>query len=126
MKQAGLATKDIDYINAHATSTPIGDEKELETIQGLFTGCEPAVTSTKGATGHALGAAGAIEAVFTALAVAEDVIPPTINLENPILSEGIKHVTGAPLKTKVDAALSNSFGFGGTNCCLCITKAPPH
>lgn len=129
LKQAGMEAKDIQYINAHGTSTPVGDKMELETIQGLFGGPEndiqPIVTSTKGATGHALGAAGSIEAVFTALSVAQGVIPPTLNLEKPAVSDGIKHVTGEALKTNIDAALSNSFGFGGTNACICITKAPP-
>jgi len=128
LSQAGMTIKDIDYINAHGTSTPVGDKMELETIQGLFGGPEndinPIVTSTKGATGHMLGAAGAVEAVFTTLAVAQDTIPPTLNLENPAVSEGIRHVTGEPLKTKVDAALSNSFGFGGTNACILISKPP--
>jgi 3-oxoacyl-[acyl-carrier-protein] synthase II len=129
LKQAGLDVSDVDYVNAHGTSTPVGDKMELETIQGLFGGpgntIEPIVTSTKGATGHMLGAAGAVEAVLTTLAVAQDVIPPTLNLENPVLSEGIKHVIGDCLKTPVNAALSNSFGFGGTNACIAITKAPP-
>eukprot|EP00746_Dinoflagellata_sp_MGD_P105605 gnl/MRDRNA2_/MRDRNA2_43961_c0_seq1.p1 gnl/MRDRNA2_/MRDRNA2_43961_c0~~gnl/MRDRNA2_/MRDRNA2_43961_c0_seq1.p1 ORF type:complete len:549 (-),score=117.19 gnl/MRDRNA2_/MRDRNA2_43961_c0_seq1:93-1739(-) len=124
LKQAGLKTSDITYINAHGTSTPVGDKMELETIQTLFGESCPIVTSTKGATGHMLGAAGSVEAVFTTLAVAQDIIPPTLNLENPAVTEGLKHVTGEPLKTKVDAALSNSFGFGGTNACICITKAP--
>jgi 3-oxoacyl-[acyl-carrier-protein] synthase II len=129
LKQGGMTVEDIDYINAHGTSTPVGDQMELETIQGLFGGpdnkLEPVVTSTKGATGHMLGAAGAVEAVFTTLAVASDTIPPTLNLEKPCVTEGIKHVTGEPLKTKVDAALSNSFGFGGTNACILISKPPP-
>merc|ERR1712151_778139 len=84
-------------------------------IQGLCGGpdntVQPIVTSTKGATGHMLGAAGAVEAVLTTLSVAQDIIPPTLNLETPVVSEGIRHVTGEALKTKVDAALSNSFGF---------------
>jgi len=129
LKQGGMEVKDIDYINAHGTSTPVGDKMELETIQGLFGGPEndlqPIVTSTKGATGHMLGAAGAVEAVFTTLAVAQDIIPPTLNLETPALSDGIKHVTGESLKKEVNAALSNSFGFGGTNACILISKAPP-
>merc|ERR1712039_971416 len=117
----GLETKDIAHINAHGTSTPVGDKMELESIQTVFGGACPIVTSTKGATGHMLGAAGAIEAVFTTLAVAQDIIPPTLNLEKPIVTDGIKHVKGEALKTTVDAALSNSFGFGGTNACICIT-----
>lgn len=129
LKQGGLDVSDINYVNAHGTSTPVGDKMELETIQGLFGGecntIQPVVTSTKGATGHMLGAAGAVEAVLTTLAVAQDVIPPTLNLEKPIVTEGIKHVTGEALKTTVNAALSNSFGFGGTNACIAITKPPP-
>jgi 3-oxoacyl-[acyl-carrier-protein] synthase II len=126
LKQGGLEAKDVDYVNAHGTSTPVGDAMELETIQKLFSGaCEPVVTSTKGATGHMLGAAGAVEAVLTTLAVSQDIIPPTVNLEKPVVTEGIKHVMGDALKTPVNAALSNSFGFGGTNACIAITKAPP-
>jgi 3-oxoacyl-[acyl-carrier-protein] synthase II len=129
MSQGGLDIKDIDYINAHGTSTPVGDKMELETIQTLCGGpdnsVQPIVTSTKGATGHMLGAAGAVEAVFTSLSVAQDIIPPTLNLENPVISDGIKHVTGEKLKAKVDAALSNSFGFGGTNACIAFSKPPP-
>jgi 3-oxoacyl-[acyl-carrier-protein] synthase II len=125
LKQGGLSVKDIDYVNAHGTSTPVGDKMELETIQGLFgEDCVPVVTSTKGATGHMLGAAGAVEAVFTTLAVAQDIVPPTLNLEKPVVTEGIKHVSGEALKMTVNAALSNSFGFGGTNACVAITKAP--
>jgi 3-oxoacyl-[acyl-carrier-protein] synthase II len=125
LKQGGLSVKDIDYVNAHGTSTPVGDKMELETIQGLFgEDCVPVVTSTKGATGHMLGAAGAVEAVFTTLAVAQDIVPPTLNLEKPVVTEGIKHVSGEALKMTANAALSNSFGFGGTNACVAITKAP--
>lgn len=127
--QAGLEPKDIDYVNAHGTSTPVGDKMELESIQTVFGGpcntIQPVVTSTKGATGHMLGAAGAVEAVFTTLSVAQDIIPPTLNLENPVVTEGIKHVAGESLKTEVGAALSNSFGFGGTNACIAFSKPPP-
>merc|ERR1719198_624767 len=129
MSSSGLEPKDIAYINAHGTSTPVGDKMELESIQTVFGGASneicPVVTSTKGATGHMLGAAGAVEAVFTALSVANDIIPPTLNLENPVVAEGIKHVVGEPLKTEVNAALSNSFGFGGTNACIAFSKPPP-
>lgn len=126
LKQAGLKTEDIAYINAHGTSTPVGDKMELETITTLFGDSCPIVTSTKGATGHMLGAAGAVEAVFTTLAVAQNVVPPTLNLEKPAVTEGLKHVSAADgaLKTDIPAALSNSFGFGGTNACICITKPP--
>eukprot|EP00747_Dinoflagellata_sp_TGD_P150370 gnl/TRDRNA2_/TRDRNA2_177102_c0_seq3.p1 gnl/TRDRNA2_/TRDRNA2_177102_c0~~gnl/TRDRNA2_/TRDRNA2_177102_c0_seq3.p1 ORF type:complete len:563 (+),score=124.89 gnl/TRDRNA2_/TRDRNA2_177102_c0_seq3:77-1690(+) len=129
MESGGLEPKDVCYVNAHGTSTPVGDKMELESIQKVFGGADndikPVVTSTKGATGHMLGAAGAVEAVFTALSVANDIIPPTLNLEKPVVSEGIKHVIGKPLKTEVTAALSNSFGFGGTNACIAFTKPPP-
>merc|ERR1711937_212441 len=96
MMSSGLEAKDIAYVNAHGTSTPVGDKMELESIQKVFGGAcntiNPIVTSTKGATGHMLGAAGAIEAVFTTLAVSQDIIPPTLNLEKPAVTEGIKHV----------------------------------
>mmetsp|Transcript_14202 Transcript_14202/g.19728 ORF Transcript_14202/g.19728 Transcript_14202/m.19728 type:complete len:508 (+) Transcript_14202:18-1541(+) len=127
LQQGGLQAEDIDYINAHGTSTPVGDAKEIETIVKLMGGEDnakkPFVTSTKGATGHMLGAAGAIEAIFTAKAIHEGVIPPTINLEEPCHTDGITHVTDAK-KADIRAALSNSFGFGGTNACLLLTKPP--
>ncbi|GAB5368992.1 hypothetical protein AAMO2058_001366700 [Amorphochlora amoebiformis] len=129
LEQGGLKAEDIDYINAHGTSTPVGDAKEASTIVELMGGPEnekqPYVTSTKGATGHMLGAAGAVEAIFTTLAIHEGIIPPTINLEEPCVNEGIKHVIGKAEKVgEIKAALSNSFGFGGTNACLLLTKPP--
>mmetsp|Transcript_17611 Transcript_17611/g.31601 ORF Transcript_17611/g.31601 Transcript_17611/m.31601 type:complete len:508 (-) Transcript_17611:257-1780(-) len=128
LEQGGVNVEDVDYINAHGTSTPVGDAKEAETIVNLFGGPtndkKPYVTSTKGATGHMLGAAGAVEAIFTTLAIHEGVIPPTINLENPCVSDGITHVIGKAEKANINAALSNSFGFGGTNACLLLTKPP--
>uniref|UniRef100_A0A6V3RPI2 beta-ketoacyl-[acyl-carrier-protein] synthase I n=1 Tax=Lotharella globosa TaxID=91324 RepID=A0A6V3RPI2_9EUKA len=128
LAQGGIKAEDIDYINAHGTSTPVGDAKEAETIVKLMGGPEnekkPYVTSTKGATGHMLGAAGAVEAIFTALAIKEGVIPPTLNLEEPCVTEGITHVAGKAEKKEIKCALSNSFGFGGTNACLLLT-APP-
>eukprot|EP00053_Salpingoeca_punica_P017015 m.162669 g.162669 ORF g.162669 m.162669 type:complete len:479 (+) comp17094_c0_seq3:1486-2922(+) len=122
--QAGLAPQDVAYINAHATSTPLGDKIEATAIQTVFGDAvkNVSVSSTKGNTGHMLGAAGAAEAVITCLAMHHGVIPHTLNLETP--GEGtthLDHVMGAPRHRKIAAALSNSFGFGGTNACLAFT-----
>ena len=127
LKNAGLSTADIDYVNAHGTSTPLGDEIELGAVKRLF-GADAAhmsMSSTKSSIGHLLGAAGAVEAIFSILAIKSGVVPPTINLENP--SEGctgIDLVPNVAKEKKVRAALSNSFGFGGTNASLIITEAP--
>ena len=121
MKRSGLALEDIDYINAHGTSTPLGDEIELGAVKRLFGDAVGGVSmsSTKSAIGHLLGAAGAVEAIFCLKAINHGVVPPTLNLEDP--SEGCAGVDLVPLKAKerkVRAALSNSFGFGGTNASL--------
>ncbi len=121
LKRAGVDPSDIDYVNAHGTSTPLGDEIELGAVKRLF---GPAIetvsmSSTKSAIGHLLGAAGAVESIYSILAIGEGIVPPTLNLENP--SEGCKGVDLVPLEAKerrVRAALSNSFGFGGTNASL--------
>lgn len=118
LKRAGMSPADIDYINAHGTSTPLGDEIELGAVRRLF-GNEIAnvsMSSTKSAIGHLLGAAGAVEAIFSILAMRDQIVPPTLNLDNP--SEGCLGVDLVPhvaKERKVRAALSNSFGFGGTN-----------
>lgn len=118
LKRAGMSPADIDYINAHGTSTPLGDEIELGAVRRLF-GNEIAnvsMSSTKSAIGHLLGAAGAVEAIFSILAIQNQIVPPTLNLDNP--SEGCLGVDLVPhvaKERKVRAALSNSFGFGGTN-----------
>jgi 3-oxoacyl-[acyl-carrier-protein] synthase II len=118
---AGLVPADIDYINAHGTSTPLGDEIELgavERILGQAAG-KASMSSTKSAIGHLLGAAGAVEAVYSIKAINEGVVPPTLNLDNP--SEaclGVDLVPKVARERKVRAALSNSFGFGGTNASL--------
>lgn len=121
LRNAGLNPEDVDYVNAHGTSTPLGDEIELGAVKRLFGdhAQNMSMSSTKSATGHLLGAAGAIEAVFSILAIHEGVVPPTLNLRNP--SDACKGIDLVPLEAKqrkVNVALSNSFGFGGTNASL--------
>ncbi len=123
LKDAGLSPSDIGYINAHGTSTPKGDEIEAGAVRRLFDGVDMSMSSTKSAIGHLLGGAGSVEAIFSILAVTRGVLPPTLNLENP--SESVRGMDLVPLvakEKKVKAALSNSFGFGGTNASL-IFKA---
>lgn len=124
IKDAGIQASDIDYINAHGTSTPLGDEIELGAVERLLGNAAAKVTmsSTKGATGHLLGAAGAIEAAFTCLAIRDQVAPPTINLENPSVETQIDLVPHEAKPMKIEVALSNSFGFGGTNASVVFKK----
>jgi 3-oxoacyl-[acyl-carrier-protein] synthase II len=123
LKKAGMTPGDIDYVNAHGTSTPLGDELELGAVRKLF-GNEAAnisMSSTKSAIGHLLGGAGAVETIFCILAIRDQIVPPTLNLDNP--SEGTAGVDLVPHKAKkrqVRAALNNSFGFGGTNASLVV------
>ncbi|RMF16995.1 MAG: beta-ketoacyl-[acyl-carrier-protein] synthase II [Alphaproteobacteria bacterium] len=121
IKRAGLDPSEIDYVNAHGTSTPLGDEIEFAAVKRVFGNSAGAISmsSTKSAIGHLLGAAGAVEAIFSILAIRDQVVPPTLNLENP--SEGITGIDLVPHEARersVRAALSNSFGFGGTNASL--------
>jgi 3-oxoacyl-[acyl-carrier-protein] synthase II len=123
LKRAGLNLDDIDYINAHGTSTPLGDEIELGAVKRLFGdhAYELSMSSTKSAIGHLLGAAGSVEAIFSVLALRDGIVPPTLNLENP--SDGCD-IDLVPLTAKeipIKTALSNSFGFGGTNASLVFT-----
>ena len=120
LKDAQIHHEDIDYINAHGTSTLIGDEKETLAIKRAFGphAKKLSISSTKSMTGHLLGAAGAIEAVFTALSVSKNQIPPTINLENPSPDCDLNYTPHVAIEKPVKSALSNSFGFGGTNACL--------
>jgi 3-oxoacyl-[acyl-carrier-protein] synthase II len=117
LAQAGLEPSAIGHLNAHATSTPVGDKGELAAIKSVFgTGAGPAISSTKSATGHLLGAAGGLEAIFTVLALRDQVIPPTLNLENPDEdAAGLDLVALQARKAPFDYALSNGFGFGGVN-----------
>src|SRR6056300_1312296 len=121
----GIDINDINYINAHGTSTPLGDEIELGAVKKLFQEniSNLSVSSTKSSVGHMLGAAGAVEAIFSILSVYNNIIPPTLNLENPCSSaEGIDLVPLMAKEKKINMALSNSFGFGGTNASLIVGK----
>ncbi len=120
LKRSGLSPEDIGYVNAHGTSTPLGDEIELKAVERLFGGDSDglAMSSTKSAIGHLLGAAGAVEAIFSILAMRDGIVPPTLNLDNPSVETPINLVPHKAQEKKVRAALSNSFGFGGTNASL--------
>ncbi|MBN2865688.1 MAG: beta-ketoacyl-ACP synthase II [Thiotrichales bacterium] len=124
LKNAGIDRSQIGYINAHGTSTPAGDVCETMAVKSTFGdhAYNLAMSSTKSMTGHALGAAGAMEAVFTALALKEQVLPPTINLEDPEEGCDLDYVASGARDAKIDYALSNSFGFGGTNASLVLGK----
>jgi 3-oxoacyl-[acyl-carrier-protein] synthase II len=123
LAQAGIAAAEIDHINAHATSTPVGDAGELAAIRTLFGVGRPPISATKGATGHLLGAAGALEAVFTVMALREGLMPPTLNLENPdAAAEGLDIVAGEPRRQAIRYALSNGFGFGGVNASVVLRR----
>ena len=125
LKRAGITPGEIDYINAHGTSTPLGDEIELRAVERLLGGAAGSLSmsSTKSATGHLLGAAGAIEAIFGILAIRDSVAPPTLNLENPSVETAIDLVPKTKRDRKIDVVLSNSFGFGGTNASLVFKRA---
>ena len=124
LKRAGLSAGDIDYINAHGTSTPLGDEIELGAVQRLVGNAAGRISmsSTKSCVGHLLGAAGAVEAIFSILAIRDRVAPPTINLDNPSVETPIDLVAHTARKRNIDTALSNSFGFGGTNASLIFRR----
>ena len=123
LDKAGLKPSDVDYINAHGTSTGVGDVGELVAVKDLFGNGKTCMSSTKSMTGHLLGAAGAIEAIFCALAIRDNIVPPTINLENPIEEVGdFNLVPNVAQKRTVDVTLSNSFGFGGTNATLILKR----
>ncbi len=124
LNDAGLKPQDIGYINAHATSTPLGDRAETAAIKSVFGVYTPnvAVSSTKSLTGHLLGAAGAVEAAYTAMALYHQKLPPTINLDNVDPACDLNHVANKPRTAAVQYALSNGFGFGGTNAVLALGK----
>jgi 3-oxoacyl-[acyl-carrier-protein] synthase II len=124
LKRAGIAASDVDYINAHGTSTPLGDEIELKAVERLVGNAagKLAMSSTKSAIGHLLGAAGAVEAIFSILAMRDGKVPPTLNLENPSVDTPIDLVPKVAKERHIDVALSNSFGFGGTNASLVFRR----
>jgi 3-oxoacyl-[acyl-carrier-protein] synthase II len=122
--RAGISAGEIDYINAHGTSTPLGDEIELKAVERLVGNAAGhiAMSSTKSSIGHLLGAAGAVEAIFCLLAMRDETVPPTINLDNPSVATAIDLVPHAARKRPINIALSNSFGFGGTNASLVFRR----
>jgi 3-oxoacyl-[acyl-carrier-protein] synthase II len=125
LKRAGLEVSDIDYVNAHGTSTPLGDEIELRAVERLLGNAASKVTmtSTKSSIGHLLGAAGAVEAIFCILAIRDQVAPPTLNLDNPSMETLIDLAPHTARKRSIHVALSNSFGFGGTNASIVFRAA---
>jgi 3-oxoacyl-[acyl-carrier-protein] synthase II len=125
LKRAGLNPEDIDYINAHGTSTPVGDEIELNAVKRLFHNSKDdlCMSSTKSSIGHLLGAAGGVEAIYSILAMNNGVIPPTLNLDNPSEGFDINLVPKVAQEKKLNAVMSNSFGFGGTNASLIFKAA---
>jgi 3-oxoacyl-[acyl-carrier-protein] synthase II len=124
LKDAGVSPAEIDYVNAHGTSTPVGDEIELGAVTRLLGNAAGRVTmsSTKSSIGHLLGAAGSVEAIFCTLAIRDQVAPPTLNLENPSVETPIDLAPLKAVRRKIDVALSNSFGFGGTNASLVLRR----
>src|SRR5499426_712158 len=124
IKRAGISAGDIDYINAHGTSTPVGDEIELGAVHRLVgnAAARMCMSSTKSSIGHLLGAAGAVEAIFSILAMRDGVAPPTINLDNPSVESAIDLVPNQSKRRSIEVVLSNSFGFGGTNTSLIFRR----
>jgi 3-oxoacyl-[acyl-carrier-protein] synthase II len=124
LKRAEVAPADIDYVNAHGTSTPLGDELELGAVERVMGNAAGGLTmsSTKSAIGHLLGAAGAVEAIFSLLAIRDNIAPPTLNLDNPSVETPIDLVPNKAKPKRIDTALSNSFGFGGTNASLVFRR----
>jgi 3-oxoacyl-[acyl-carrier-protein] synthase II len=124
MKRAGITAAEIDYINAHGTSTQVGDEIELGAVERLLgdAASKVSMSSTKSSIGHLLGAAGAVEAIFSILAIRDNIAPPTINLDNPSVETAIDLVPHTARKREINIALSNSFGFGGTNASVILRR----
>ena len=125
IKRAGISASDIDYVNAHGTSTPLGDEIELGAVTRVVgnAAAKISMSSTKSSIGHLLGAAGAVEAIFSVLAIRDGVAPPTLNLDNPSVETSIDLVPHVARKRNIDVVLSNSFGFGGTNASIVLRRA---
>src|SRR6201987_5572773 len=125
LKRAEISSSEIDYVNAHGTSTPVGDEIELRAVERVLgnSAAKTTMSSTKSSIGHLLGAAGAVEAIFCVLAIRDQIAPPTLNLDNPAVETAIDLAPHTARKRPIQAALSNSFGFGGTNASL-VFRAP--
>jgi 3-oxoacyl-[acyl-carrier-protein] synthase II len=126
LRSAGVTPDQVQYVNAHGTSTPLGDDIELSAVERLWGNAAKglAMSSTKSSTGHLLGAAGAVEAIFSILAIRDNVAPPTLNLEEPSRESPIDRVAKVAQERKIEVALSNSFGFGGTNASVVFRAAP--
>ena len=126
LQRAGVAASDVDYVNAHGTSTPLGDEIELGAVHRVLGASADSVSmsSTKSATGHLLGAAGAVEAIFCVMALRRQIAPPTLNLRHPSVETPMDLVPLKARDRRIDVVLSNSFGFGGTNASLVLRRAP--
>jgi 3-oxoacyl-[acyl-carrier-protein] synthase II len=124
LRSAKITPAELDYINAHGTSTPLGDEIELGAVQRLVgnAAARISMSSTKSCIGHLLGAAGAVEAIFSVLAIRDGVAPPTINLDHPSVETPIDLVPNRARQRDIDVVLSNSFGFGGTNASLVFRR----
>jgi len=124
IKDAGLRPEDIDYINAHGTSTPLNDQTETQAIKTVFGehAKKIPVSGTKSMTGHLLGAAGSTEAIFTLLAIRDGIMPPTINYEEPDPECDLDYVPNVARRQPLEVAMSNAFGFGGTNATLVFKK----
>jgi 3-oxoacyl-[acyl-carrier-protein] synthase II len=124
LRRAGLPASEIDYVNAHGTSTPLGDEIELRAVERVMGNRKDglAMSSTKSSIGHLLGAAGAVEAIFSILAMRDNICPPTLNLDNPSVETAIDLVPKVARKKEINTVLSNSFGFGGTNASLIMRR----
>jgi len=123
-RNGGLAPSDVQYVNAHGTSTPLGDDLELDAVERFFgaSAVGLAMSSTKSAIGHLLGAAGAVEAIFSLLAIRDGVAPPTLNLDAPSRQSAIDRVAHTAQERRIDCVLSNSFGFGGTNASIIFRR----
>ncbi len=124
LHHAGITPDKIDYINAHGTSTPLGDEIEVNSVKKVFKdhSCKLSMSSTKSSTGHLLGAAGSVEAIFSILAIRDNIVPPTLNLDNPSDGCDIDLVPKKAKEKELNFVMSNSFGFGGTNACLVFKR----
>lgn len=122
IQRAGLQPKDIGYINAHGTATPLGDVAETHAVQAAFGRDTPPISSTKSMTGHLMGAGGLTEIIACIMALQTDLLPPTVHLETPDPDCPLDYIPNQPRKVKINAALSNALGFGGQNSSILVTR----